>query len=242
MKDSGIDWLGSVPEHWALRPLKYLATLKSGGTPDKDRREFWDGGVPWASAKDLKVEALDDTEDHITGTALESGAASLITPGSLMVVVRGMILARTFPVVRANVAMAINQDLKAVTPKAGISADYLAWLFRGSEPAILSNLDEAAHGTKALRMDRWGSMILPVPPLTEQAEIVGHVEKVCASLRQLTEAAESAIALLQERRTALISAAVTGKIDVRGLAACQPTAAGQPESPRRATISSTLQT
>jgi type I restriction enzyme S subunit len=222
MRESGIEWLGKVPEHWNLRPLKYLARFKSGGTPDKSRQEFWDGNVPWASAKDLKVEVLDDTEDHITDAALDAGAASLVPSGSLLVVVRGMILARMFPVVRANVAMAINQDLKAVIPTEGMSAKYLAWLFRGSEAAILSYLDEAAHGTKALRMDTWGSMLLPVPPLNEQVEIVTYVERTCASLFQLMEAAERGISLLQERRRALISAAVTGKIDIRGFVGVRP--------------------
>lgn len=221
-KHSGIGWLGEIPRHWDLRPLKYLATFRSGGTPDKARPDFWDGEVPWASAKDLKVNVLNDTEDHITEVAISSGAASLVAQGSLLVVVRGMILARMFPVVRANVAMAINQDLKAVLPTQGLNSDYLAWLLRGSEHAILSFLDEAAHGTKALRMDRWGSMRLPVPPLSEQAEIAVCVEKACASLGQLTEEADRGILLLQERRTALISAAVTGKIDVRGLAIRSP--------------------
>jgi type I restriction enzyme, S subunit len=218
MKDSGIEWLGGMPRHWKLRPLKHLASFRSGGTPDKSRPEFWDGGVPWASAKDLKVEALNDTEDHITNEALDAGEASLVAPGSLLIVVRGMILARTFPVVRTNVAMAINQDLKAVIPRTEMSTGYLAWLLRGSEPAILSNLDEAAHGTKALRMERWGSMLLPVPPLDEQVEISTYVEKICASVAQLSKSTDDAIGLLQERRTAIISAAVTGKIDVRGLA------------------------
>jgi type I restriction enzyme, S subunit len=222
MKESGIEWLGKVPAHWKLRPLKHLAKFKSGGTPDKSRMEFWEGDIPWASAKDLKVEVLNDTEDHITKFALDSGAATLIPAGSLLVVVRGMILARAFPVVRANVNMAINQDLKAVVPKKGMTPDYLTWLLRGSEREILSQLDEAAHGTKALRMDKWGSMLMPVPPQEEQTEIVSHIENTCTSLSALVNAATQAICLLQERRAALISAAVTGKIDVRGLVASRP--------------------
>ncbi len=71
MKDSGVEWLGAIPNHWATRPLKYVASFKSGGTPDKERFDYWDGDIPWASAKDLKVEALQDTEDHITRSALE---------------------------------------------------------------------------------------------------------------------------------------------------------------------------
>lgn len=224
MKDSGIGWPGSVPSHWKLRPLKHLANFKSGGTPDKSRLDFWDGNIPWASAKDLKVAILNDTEDHITQAALDCKAAALVASGSLLVVVRGMILARIFPVVRANVAMAINQDLKAITPNEGICSDYLEFLMRGAESAILSNLDEAGHGTKALRMDKWGSMMFPVPPMDEQLRIAARAKSDCISIDNLRASAERAIELLQERRAALISAAVTGKIDVRGIVEQERTA------------------
>lgn len=218
LKSSGVQWLGSVPQHWHLRPLKYLAEFRSGGTPDKERREFWEGTVPWASAKDLKTESLGDTEDHITAAALEAGAASLIPRGSILVVVRGMILARTFPVTRTSVELAINQDLKAVIPQPRMNPEYLAWLLRGCEHAVLSLLDEAAHGTKALRMDRWGSMLLPVPPLPEQEQIARYVQESTRVISNLIEECQQMALLLGERRSALISAAVTGQIDVRGLA------------------------
>ena len=145
MKDSGVKWLGDVPEHWRVSPLKYLVSLKSGGTPSKENLEFWDGDVPWASAKDLKSEQLADTIDHITNVAIESGNASLIPAGSVLVVVRGMILARIFPVVETLVPMAINQDLKGVQALAGLHESFLAWLLRGSANESLCRLDEAGH-------------------------------------------------------------------------------------------------
>lgn len=219
MKDSGVEWLGEVPAHWHVQPLKHLAAFRSGGTPDKSRLDYWDGDVPWASAKDLKVDDLHDTADHITEGALEAGAASLVPAGSVLVVVRGMILARMFPVVTAMVPMAINQDLKAVTARAGANADFLAWLLRASSAESLSRLDEAGHGTKALRMDAWGDMRVPVPPLCEQAEIAGNLKRRCDLLDAGLRDVELGIALLRERRTALVSAAVTGQIDVRSSSA-----------------------
>jgi type I restriction enzyme S subunit len=215
MKDSGVAWLGAVPKHWKVVPLKYLVTLKSGGTPSKDNLDYWDGGVPWASAKDLKVERLADTIDHITEYAVDTGAAALVPAGAILVVVRGMILARTFPVVETLTAMAINQDLKAIIPREGLSTSFLTWLLRGSEHESLQRLDEAGHGTKALRMDAWTSMQVPIPPVDEQADIAKFVEQEIVKLDSLKAEAERAINLLQERRSALISAAVTGKIDVR---------------------------
>ncbi|HGO6081721.1 TPA: restriction endonuclease subunit S [Burkholderia cenocepacia] len=215
MKDSGVTWLGEVPEHWRVSPLKYLVSLRSGGTPSKENLDFWDGDVPWASAKDLKSERLADTIDHITSFAVESGNATLVPPGTVLVVVRGMILARIFPVVETVVPMAINQDLKGVIPLEGLNGKFLAWLLRGSADESLRRLDEAGHGTKALRMDAWTSMQLPVPPVVEQTEIAAFLERETGKLDALKAEAESAIDLLRERRSALIAAAVTGKIDVR---------------------------
>ncbi|MFY7875568.1 MAG: restriction endonuclease subunit S, partial [Pirellula sp.] len=198
LKPSGIKWLGYVPEHWEVKPLKYLLSLTSGGTPSKENLAYWDGAVPWASSKDLKVAELFDTQDHITQKALDDGAADLVPPGSILTVVRGMILLHTFPVVVARVPMAINQDLKAVLPKPEITGDFLAWLLRGVSEEILSRTDEAGHGTKVLRIDTWLALQVPVPPKIEQSHIVIAIGKRLAELDSLTAEAERAIELLKE--------------------------------------------
>ncbi|HEU4774086.1 MAG TPA: restriction endonuclease subunit S, partial [Lysobacter sp.] len=136
--------------------------------------------------------------------------------GTVLVVVRGMILARLFPVTELLVPMAINQDLKGVLAAPGLDSSFLAWLLRGTADESLTRLDEAGHGTKALRMEAWTSMALPVPPEKEQREIAAFIRRRTAELDALVQESERAIALLKERRSALIAAAVTGKIDVRG--------------------------
>ena len=215
MRDSGVAWLGEVPEHWRVCPLKFLVTFSSGGTPSKENLDYWDGDLPWASAKDLKVETLHDTSDHITQLAVDNRAASLLPAGTVLVVVRGMILARIFPVTQIAVPMAINQDLKGLHPTEALDSNYLAWLLRGSADESLQRLDEAGHGTKALRMDAWSSMQLPVPPRDEQIEIASFLDAETAKHDTLRSESERAITLLKERRSAVIAAAVTGQIDVR---------------------------
>jgi type I restriction enzyme S subunit len=214
MRASGVEWLGEVPAHWEVTPLKYVVSLRSGGTPNKSILEYWDGSVPWASSKDLKVEELSDTEDHITQKAIEEGAADLVPEDSLLIVVRGMILAHSFPVVKSRVQMAINQDLKAIRPCDKLDVDFLGWLLRGALQETLGRTDEAAHGTKVLRLDAWTSMPLPIPPLGEQRAIVSWVVDGMKRLDALAAEVEQSTCLLQERRTALISAASTGQIDV----------------------------
>lgn len=215
MKDSGVAWLGKVPAHWDVVPLKYLVELRSGGTPSKDNLDYWDGDIPWASAKDLKVDRLGDTADHITQAAVDNGAANVVQQGAILIVVRGMILARMFPVVETLVPMAINQDLKALLPSTRLNASYLAWVLRGSSAESLQRLDEAGHGTKALRMDAWTSIPLPVPPLDDQLLIADFIAEETTRLHALRSEVRRAIDLLIERRAALIAAAVTGQIDVR---------------------------
>lgn len=215
MRESGVEWLGEVPEHWEVSPLKYIVAFRSGGTPSKDNLAFWDGDIPWASAKDLKVNQLHDTQDHLTELAIASNAASLISAGSVLVVVRGMILARIFPVVEAMVPMAINQDLKALQASKKLEGKFLAHLLRGLASESLRRLEEAGHGTKALRMEAWTSMQLTVPPVGEQRLILAYLDSETERLDNLLSKTERSIELLKERRSALITAAVTGQIDLR---------------------------
>jgi len=215
MKDSGIDWLGEVPVHWDVSPMKYLVTFRSGGTPSKAVEAYWNGEIPWVSSKDMKSDVILDTEDHISVFAISKGEAKIVDAGTVVVVVRGMILARTFPVSVLQKPMAINQDLKAIVPQHGMSSEFLSWALRASTSETLGRLDEAGHGTKALRMEAWSSMALPLPPMGEQDAIVDYLQRQTSQIDALLEASSSAITLFQERRSSLISAAVTGKIDVR---------------------------
>lgn len=214
MKDSGVTWLGDIPKHWGVVPLKYVVDLRSGGTPSKDRLDYWDGHIPWASARDLKVDELSETALNISQKAIDDGAANLVPSGAVLVVVRGMILARTFPVAETRVPMAINQDLKALIPRESLYPSFLAWLLRGSAEESLQRLDEAGHGTKALRMDAWTSIQLPLPPKAEQVEIADYIRSKTADIDALSLGVRRSIELLEERRSALIVAAVSGQIDV----------------------------
>jgi type I restriction enzyme S subunit len=213
-RDSGIEWIGEIPEHWDVIPLKYLVAIFSGATPDKSNVELWSGKIPWASAKDLKVETLFDTEDHISDEAVNQSGLRIFPPGCILTVVRGMILAHTLPVVVNGVPLTINQDLKVLQPKEMLRASYLAQFLRSRASAILARTDNSAHGTKVLRSQDWTRFCIPVPPLSEQDNIVESIETKTASVRALIAASTRAISLVKERRLSLITAVVTGKIQL----------------------------
>ncbi len=203
-----------VPEDWNLVPLKHLATSSGGMTPSKDNDAFWAGEIPWVSPKDMKRFVLHDSTDHISQAALDSTSLKLNPVDSVLVVVRGMILAHTFPVAMNAVPVTINQDMKALRPNARISPKYLAWMLRGLQPLILSLTEESAHGTKALRTDQWANQCVPVPPPREQVALVTAFESWDGESAALVSHLAEHIDRLREYRSSLISAAVTGGINI----------------------------
>jgi type I restriction enzyme S subunit len=147
--------------------------------------DFWDGSIPWISPKDMKRSRLSDAIDHVTEKALANGAK--VTPArSLLLVVRGMILAHTFPVARTEVPVAFNQDIKALIPRSNIDSDYLLWWLTANESLLLSLTTESTHGTKRVPMDGLQSVEVDLPPLFEQRAIAAALSDVDALLDGLT--------------------------------------------------------
>lgn len=214
MKDSGVEWLGEVPEHWEVKPLGYLVRMAGGGTPDKSKAEFWDGDIPWVSPKDMKKPHLFDAEDHITEEAIQNSPVMMLPLNSILIVVRGMILAHSFPVALSKVPLTINQDMKALICLKNILPEFLLFVVSGFTRIFVAFADESAHGTRKIETDIIRRLPIPVPSCDEQRAIISHLEREIMKCDTLITKIESAIAKLQEYRAALITAAVTGKIDV----------------------------
>ncbi|MGH7469672.1 MAG: hypothetical protein ACRENP_17115 [Longimicrobiales bacterium] len=216
MKDSAVEWLGAVPAHWQLRPIWTLCDAVSGGTPSREERSFWDGDIPWVSPKDMKRTEIASAEESITERAVTETGLKLVSPPVVLIVVRGMILAHSFPVAVTTAQVTINQDMKALHCRTGVDPAFMASWFNGVAAGLLgSTVEDAAHGTRAIRMDRWRTLVVPLPLFPEQRAIAQYVSLELTKLDALARRVNSGIAYLNELRTALISAAVTGKIDVR---------------------------
>lgn len=215
MKDSGVAWLGKTPAHWEVKRQRFLIGMNSGMTPNTGTPEFWDGNIPWVSPKDMKTEWISGSIDTLTDEALAQTAIQTFASGHVLIVVRGMILAHSFPVAINTLPVTINQDMKAISTT--LEPAYLAILLRGMKDVILSLVEEAAHGTKVMRTDLFKNIRLPVPPSAEQKTIVDAVKRVVDETDLMVKRVSSAIEKLKEYRAALITAAVTGKIDVRGV-------------------------
>lgn len=214
MKDSGIEGLGQVPQHWDVRKMKSVAEMESGHTPDKKVPAYWDGGqIPWVSLNDTGYlkdhDLITDTAFQITDAGIANSSAHLL-PAQAVVFSRDATIGRCAITTRP---MAVSQHFIAWLCGPSLLPEFLLLRLR----SMTQELDRLTTGAtiKTIGMPEVRTLMTPVPPLKEQEAIVGHCKLQCAALDGFIVEAERAVALLLERRTALISAAVTGQIDVR---------------------------
>ena len=214
MRDSGIPWLGDIPAHWNLAPLRFLVSFVGGATPDTGKEKYWSGDIPWVSPKDMKHGEIDGSEDHVTELAVFDTSLRMVPSGSVLVVVRGMILAHSFPAAITKAPVTVNQDMKALLCREILDPWFLRDYFRGVEHYLVTLADSSAHGTRKLETERLGQVPILVLPRAEQKQIARYLSDSTSKIDKTRMATERTIALLKERRAALIAAAVTGQIDV----------------------------
>jgi len=155
---------------WEPTTLGALADFHSGSTPSKANPAFWNGAIPWASAKDMKQLFLDDAEDHISTLAVYDGA-KLVPSGALLMLTRGMTLLKDVPICVLRREMSFNQDVKALLPKGGTEGLFLALLLLGNKERLLRMVDIAGHGTGKLNTDELKALELSTPKPAEQRRI-----------------------------------------------------------------------
>jgi type I restriction enzyme S subunit len=142
-----------LPLGWAWSSFNLIGEVLGGGTPSKADPAFWSGPIPWVSPKDMKVDVITDAQDHISASAVEHSATRLIPRGSLLMVVRGMILAHSFPTSITAVPVTINQDMKAIVPFRHDWIHFLLLVTKGLKPEVLRLVQRSTHGTCKLLTD-----------------------------------------------------------------------------------------
>jgi type I restriction enzyme S subunit len=195
-----------IPEHWSWARLSTIGKMKGGGTPAKSIEAFWSGEIPWVSPKDMKRDILDDAALHISQAAIEGSSAKLVAARSIMFVVRGMILAHSFPVGVNSVPVAINQDMKAIELFEPASAEYFLMALKGLKGEMLSKVGRSSHGTCKLESEKYSDFWIPVPPDAEQTKLV----RLVAQLDSLCDGVIHKI-LAQKRHEVLLADALSAQ-------------------------------
>ena len=204
--------LYDLPSSWRYIPLSKLGKLTGGGTPSKAKLDYWQGTIPWVSAKDMKLDRISDSIDHISDDAINNSSAKKIPAGSILFVVRGMILAHTFPVAITDVILTINQDLKALIPTDKEGSEYLFIAIKSIASNILFATKEATHGTRRIETQVLQNWAIPLPPLAEQKEIVRRVEIMFQKCDQIEARYRKAKAYTDKLTQAILAKAFRGEL------------------------------
>jgi len=211
MKDSGVEWFGEVPEHWVTKSYRYACKIYRGKFGHRPRNDpaFYDGDYPFIQTGDV------------------ARASKMISSYSQTLNTKGKEVSQLFPSGTLMMAIAANIGDTAILgfeayapdsvvgfkPYADLYIEFLRYSFMAALPALEQTSTQSTQAN--LNVDRIGAVKAVFPPREEQLEIVQYLDKLLDKYDVIEGECKSAIALMQERRTALISAAVTGKIDVR---------------------------
>ena len=212
---NAVSWGASFPAGWPHTRIKHVGRFAGGGTPDKGNAAFWNGDIPWVSPKDMKSATIDDTEDHITMEGLQNSATKLVAPGAVLLVMRSGILRHTIPVAINRVPVALNQDMRAISPLPWVEARFLARLLEGHQQQLLNAWSKVGSTVESLESDLVRETEIAIPPLRQQRAIADYLDHETARLAALVAAKERVLGLLAEKRRALITRAVTRGLDPR---------------------------
>lgn len=157
-------------------PLATVAQITAGSTPSRARPDYWGGVRPWASGKDLKSRNVTDTEDRLSDAGWAE--ATVAPKGATLIVVRGMILAHTFPVAQCDSDTAFNQDLRALVAGESLLPDYLFLWAEWSAPWFLTRTAMSSHGTKRIEGRVFDDARIPVPERLVQARLVDRHQRL----------------------------------------------------------------
>lgn len=211
MKDSGVEWIGEIPEEWMAAPVKYYFRLQTGTTPSSQHPEYFGGVIPWYTPGDIldKIELI-SSERTLKQEALDDGVVPFYPQDSVLIVGIGATLGKTGYL---DHPASSNQQITALIPRTdNVFGLYTAYCFKSMEEKLK---DFAFYTTLPIINNRTlGQFKCPFPPLSEQREIAAYLDEKCAAIDTLIEKKQAIITELEAYKKSLIYEYVTGKKEV----------------------------
>lgn len=211
LKSSLIDWYPEIPEHWRIIKLKWISKIYSGGTPDKNKTEYWfDGNIPWLNSGSVNQFFITEASEYITEDGLNNSSAKWIEPNSIVIALagqgktKGMVGIVTFKVT-------CNQSMGVICPDKSVLNNKFLLYFLHINYFNLRGL--SGEGIRdGLNLEMIGDIKITLPNLDEQEIIVSYIEENTTKIDNTIKKIEQEIDLIKEYRTSLINEVVTGKI------------------------------
>jgi type I restriction enzyme S subunit len=223
MKDSGVDWVGTVPKNWEIKPLKSIAIGPGSLFIDGDwieSKDLSDSGVRYITTGNVGNGIYKEQgTGYITEDTFKKLRCTEVRPGDILISRLNLPIGRACIVPELGSYIVTSVDNVILRPDLGFTKSYLLFLLSSS--AHFFNTANLARGTTMQRISRssLGNIRFPFPPEEEQQKIGDYLKKKTSRIESILSATEQSIELLKERRSSLISAAVTGQIDLRENAA-----------------------
>lgn len=209
LRPSGIDWIGNIPEHWAIRKVAQIFHgIGSGTTPTSGSNKYYsEDGVNWLQTGDLNDGNINDTSKKITTTALIDFSSLKIYPkGSIVIAMYGATIGKLG---KLNIETTTNQAC-CVLPKSNeIDNDFAFYVFWAGKRALINSA--YGGGQPNISQDTIKSFKFALPPLSEQQAIADYLDKKCAEIDGLKAKLSKKRETLTELRQSIISEVVTGK-------------------------------
>lgn len=216
IRDSYVSLWSGLPNDWSMQKLGWHFKVGNGSTPKSDNPRYWsDDGFPWVNSSVVNEDRVVTPSRYVSAEALHELHLPIVPAGSLLIGLTGQGKTRG-TVTTLGIETTINQHVAYLIPRkdAVVTAEYLRLVLEASY-SELRNLSDGIGGTKgALTCEVITQYRIPVPPLAEQNRLVAQHQADQTKVHSMLEDARLAIALAKERRAALISAAVTGQLDV----------------------------
>ena len=201
-KDSGVEWIGVLPEHWRVIKLKFVTEyVKTGSTPPSDNLEYYsNGNIDWYGPSDFKTLELGDSKKKVTQKALIDGKCRLFDEGSVLLIGIGATVGK---IGITNRKCSSNQQINAIKFKSDLMISTFATYYLDSIKNII--VSEAASSTLPIfNQTQTKELAISHPSLKEQNQIANYLNQKTAQLDTLIAKKEQLISLLQEERTAII--------------------------------------
>lgn len=214
LKDSGIDWIGEIPEGWEVRKVsKGFDIIGSGTTPKSQEEIYYDkGNISWVITGDLNDGLLKETSKKITEEAIKDyNMLKMYPKNSLIIAMYGATIGK---IALLNIEACTNQACCVLAKSKIFETKYVFYWFIANKNNIISY--SYGGGQPNISQDVIKTLKIPIPPKLEQKAIVEHLDKATRKIDKTIQRIEQKIKLLEEYKKSLIHHVVTGKMDVRG--------------------------
>jgi type I restriction enzyme S subunit len=181
-----------------------LVKITGGGTPARERPEYFQGRVPWLTSKDMKGDYIWDTEEHITETAIRESATNLVPASSILLVVKSKVLMHRLPVAIAKVALCHGQDIKSIQCSDALRPEFARFVLKFHEGRLL-NLARGAN-TEGLTLPMLEELPVPIVPVSEQE----HFTKLVTQHERLRSVQREALRQAEHLFASLLDGAFSG--------------------------------